>query len=119
MPSKQQQIGTWGEDRAVQWLQQHGYTILGRNYFAKVGEIDIIAEYRDTKRLCFIEVKTRKKRDGTAEYAHSPKKQQLIRQSAMLYCQEHAICLDTQEISFEHVSIYTQEPIYRVDHYIL
>jgi putative endonuclease len=50
--------GYLGEDLAIQYLTDIGYTIIQKNFtFGKIGEIDIIA--RDGKTLCFIEVKTR------------------------------------------------------------
>lgn len=119
MPSNKQQIGKWGEGQAVQWLQEHGYRIVEQNYFARVGEIDIIARHTQTGRLCFIEVKTRRKRDGTAEYANNAAKQQKSLQAAMLYCQEHDIDVDRTRMSFEHLSVYTNELDQMIDHYIL
>jgi len=50
--------GYLGEDLAIQYLTDIGYTIIQKNFtFGKIGEIDIIA--RDGKTLCFIEVKAR------------------------------------------------------------
>ena len=54
--SETQKIGEIGENIAVKFLVKHGFSILGRNYTKKWGEIDIIAE-KDT-RLYFIEVKS-------------------------------------------------------------
>ncbi|AJA48125.1 hypothetical protein UPF0102 [Clostridium pasteurianum DSM 525 = ATCC 6013] len=51
------EIGNYGENEAVQYLQDLNYEIIERNFKCKMGEIDIIAKYKET--LCFIEVKTR------------------------------------------------------------
>jgi len=48
-------IGRLGEDIAVRYLANRGYTIRGRNYKKKCGELDIIAEKDDV--LHFVEVK--------------------------------------------------------------
>lgn len=48
--------GLKGENEAVIFLQNKGYKIIERNFLCKLGEIDIIAESKNT--LCFIEVKT-------------------------------------------------------------
>lgn len=50
-------LGDKAENLATHFLEQEGYIILERNYFArKLGEIDIIAKLNDT--LHFIEVKS-------------------------------------------------------------
>ena len=51
------EIGKIGEDVAIKYLENLGYTIIERNFMAVQGEIDIIA--KDNKELVFIEVKTR------------------------------------------------------------
>ena len=55
--SARQLLGRYGEDRASDYLQGLGYSILERNWRCRIGEIDIIA--RDRDRFVFIEVKTR------------------------------------------------------------
>jgi len=50
-------LGFRGEALITNWLEQHDYTILERNYTARVGEIDIIAYKGDV--VAFVEVKTR------------------------------------------------------------
>ena len=51
------ELGNIAEDAAAAALEGAGYTILERNYFARVGEIDIIA--MDDGVICFVEVKKR------------------------------------------------------------
>ena len=50
-------FGKWGEDVAVNDLQENGFEILARNWRHEHKEIDIIAQ-REGK-LYFVEVKTR------------------------------------------------------------
>jgi putative endonuclease len=49
--------GTWGEQKAVEYLQNKGYEIVVKNYRHLQAEIDLIA--RKGKLLIFVEVKTR------------------------------------------------------------
>jgi len=53
-------LGTWGEQEAADYLQQKGYTILERDWKSGHRDIDIIA--RDGDVLVFVEVKTRRNR---------------------------------------------------------
>lgn len=56
--------GKTGEDKATQYLIDHSYTIVERNWSTRWGEIDIIAQKGDI--IYFFEVKTRQ----TAKYGH-------------------------------------------------
>ncbi len=49
------ETGVWGEDRALAFLTEKGYTVIERNYRSRRGEIDIIAQ--DGERIVFVEVK--------------------------------------------------------------
>lgn len=49
-------VGDTGEDVAADYLEDHGYKIVKRNYTNNFGEIDIIAKNKNT--LVFIEVKS-------------------------------------------------------------
>ena len=57
MTLKRKQFGNHAEDVAVRFLERRGYKILHRNFRLRFGEIDIIAQDKDT--LCFVEVKAR------------------------------------------------------------
>ena len=53
-------LGSFGELIAVRYLQSHGYIIVGRNVYARCGEIDVVAVDGDTKEYVFVEVKLRR-----------------------------------------------------------
>lgn len=55
--SNSQKIGELGEDIACNYLEEHCFSVLERNYTKKWGEIDIIAE--KNKMIYFIEVKSK------------------------------------------------------------
>lgn len=76
-------FGDRSENLATQFLEQEGFLILERNYFArKLGEIDIVAQYDNV--LHFIEVKS-----GRAEfdpvYNITPAKLRKVINSAQYY----------------------------------
>ena len=78
-------LARWGEDLAVQHLQEKGYKIISRNWrYSNIGEIDIIAQKGNT--ISFIEVKTRKnKRLGSPFESITIKKQRQIVKLAEIY----------------------------------
>lgn len=57
------EMGRWGEDQAVAYLEQQGYTILERDWHSGHRDIDIIALHDGM--LVFVEVKTRQNRTFT------------------------------------------------------
>ncbi len=77
-------LGSKGEDIATSYLKKKGYRIIARNYKTSSGEIDIIAEDRET--IVFIEVKTRA--DYSFGYPYEAvhyKKRQKLKNLALLY----------------------------------
>lgn len=56
-------LGAAGEESAVQYLLNNGFTVLGRNIYIGHHEIDILA--RDDTHLIFAEVKTRRQYPDT------------------------------------------------------
>lgn len=54
--AKHNEIGKLGENLAVKWLTNKGYSIVTQNYLKKYGEIDIVA--RETDKIHFVEVKS-------------------------------------------------------------
>lgn len=55
-PTEKQKVGRLGEDIAVKYLENKGFSVIERNYLKKCGEIDIIAKKAGITH--FIEVKS-------------------------------------------------------------
>ncbi len=104
MTTEKQNTGKLGEDIAVKYLENHGYSILERNYRKPWGEIDIIASENVPKNqflalksqeLVFFEVKTQNQKFEwrPEENITRHKKRQLSRIVAT-YIKEHKISED-------------------------
>ncbi len=77
-------IGSRGEDIAMEWLRQQGYYIVERNWRIGRYEIDIIAQRFDT--LHFVEVKTRHAGAWRSAYdSIDDTKRRTLRRGAMAY----------------------------------
>ncbi len=83
--SRNRILGTEGEELAVRYLTDRGFSIIERNYRAgRAGEIDIIAERGDL--VIFAEVKNRTtERFGGALYSIGAKKRGHIRAAARAF----------------------------------
>ena len=80
--------GKRGEEIAIRHLRQLGYVILERNYRCPLGEIDIVAQDKDT--IVFVEVKSRKTEDfGDPEQAVGRAKQKKISLLSLYYLTQH------------------------------
>lgn len=96
------ELGKFGEDYAVKYLQREGYQVCCRNYKCLIGEIDIIAQKDQT--LYFIEVKCRNHTAFGFPYeAVNKRKQHKIRKVAMNYLRSHTN--GEQNYSFIVISI--------------
>ena len=79
-------MGRAGEKRAVVFLKKKGFKILKTNYKPVFGEIDIIAQDKDT--IVFIEVKTRTSDNyGVPSEAVDKRKQEKYYKTATYYLQ--------------------------------
>ena len=89
--------GNRGEDIACDYLKNHGFKIIERNFRLKGGEIDIVAT-RDNI-LVFIEVKTRtSSRFGTGFEAITSWKLKALTKSAQFYKITHKDLPDAMRI---------------------
>jgi putative endonuclease len=88
MTNTRQSLGQRGEDYAAQYLIDHGYALLARNWRCPMGEIDLVTEKND--RLIFVEVRTRRgDRLGTPEESITPAKRAKLIAAAQTYLAEH------------------------------
>jgi len=80
------EFGEWGEQIAVDYLNNHNVKIVDRNIRTNYGEIDIIGQKDGV--LIFFEVKARRTEDfGNPEDAVNYIKQEHIRNSALEFFQ--------------------------------
>ena len=92
------EAGRQGENIAANFLKNHGFKIIQRNYRCSTGEIDIIA--KDGKTFVFVEVKTRSENsDELPEAALTQKKR-------------HRLCKAAQHFMNKYK---LEEPLYRFD----
>ncbi|MHB8156268.1 MAG: YraN family protein [Desulfocucumaceae bacterium] len=79
-------LGRAGEDAAVKYLKKKGMRVLHRNYWCRLGEIDIVA--MDGPYMVFVEVRTKAGGAfGLAQESITKKKIHKIRQVASCYIQ--------------------------------
>ena len=80
------EIGAFGEQLAVDYLNQMGLRVLARNWRCRYGELDIIAADDATRAVVFVEVKTRTgEQYGGVEQAVTPAKVRRLRRLAGLW----------------------------------
>lgn len=85
-------FGNEGEEIAVRYLINKGYSILKQNYRYGKGEIDIIARDPQEEGIVFVEVKSRKNLDfGYPEEAVTKNKIKQLKKIAELYLYENNI----------------------------
>lgn len=96
-------LGDIGENQAVAYLKRSHWKVIERNFFARVGEIDIIAKDPEGV-LVFIEVKSY----SVSDYTHpleaiTPEKQRKWWKAAEYYCYRKR--LDTSTCRFDVITV--------------
>ncbi len=96
-------IGIIGEKEAAKFLRNIGYVILSQNFFAREGEIDIVAKDKDE--YIFVEVKTRvSKKYGTPVEAVNDTKKKHILSTSQYYIYKYG--LENKYIRFDIIEVY-------------
>ncbi len=96
------ELGKWGEDLAVAYLQGKDYIIIERDWKSGRRDIDIIAK-DESGTIVFVEVKTRRNRVfGEPEEAIDYRKMQSLQQAINHYIKYHRI---NSEVRFDIISI--------------
>ena len=83
--------GNIAEDRAVVYLEEHGYFIAERNFYSRFGEIDIIAMRDDV--LHFVEVKSGEDYEKAIQNITPTKLSRLIK-TAHVYMKKNGLDVD-------------------------
>jgi putative endonuclease len=83
MITQKRMFGNQGENAVTQWLTEHHFSILARNYHTRTGEVDIIAAKNDV--VSFVEVKTRKSPQFSILNTITYTKQKRIARAAISY----------------------------------
>ena len=72
--------GRWAEEYVARWYEQHGYTVVARNFRSKRGELDVVVMHGTVLVVC--EVKARANNAfGFAAEAVTPAKQLKVRRA--------------------------------------
>jgi len=101
------QKGLYYERQAENYLKKNGLKPITRNYWCKLGEIDLIMEHQET--IVFIEVKYRKsKKYGGALHALTLAKQKKLKKAIQYYIQHHQLQNNALRVDF--VAINGQNP---------
>lgn len=83
-------VGEAAEDRALQYLQQQGLSLVERNFRCKGGEIDLVMQERNT--LVFVEVRKRAdNRYGGAAASVTARKQARLILAAHIFLQRYGM----------------------------
>lgn len=99
---EKKELGKKGEELALQFLKKKGYRILEKNYICRLGEIDLIAQEKDT--LAFVEVKTRRSTAfGPPQMAVDQKKQEQLSKAALQFLKERR--LEEAKARFDVIAI--------------
>ena len=106
------ELGKFGEELAVAFLQQNGYEILETNWTFQKAEIDIIAQKENI--LAVIEVKTRSSIEfGLPQDFVKPKKIQLLVKAI----NEYVIANDLDvEVRFDIMAIHAKGKNFEIEH---
>ena len=106
------ELGKFGEELAVDFLEKNGYEILETNWVFDKAEIDIIAQKNGI--LAVVEVKTRSSIDfGLPQDFVKPKKIQLLVKAVNEYVIQNDLDV---EVRFDIVAIHKEKPDFVIEH---
>ena len=105
-------LGKFGEELAVDFLEKNGYEILETNWVFDKAEIDIIAQKENI--LAVVEVKTRSSLDfGLPQEFVRPKKIQLLVKAVNEYVIQNDLDV---EVRFDIVAIHKENAAFVIEH---
>ncbi len=105
-------LGKFGEELAVDFLEKNGYEILETNWVFDKAEIDIIAQKENI--LAVVEVKTRSSIEfGLPQEFVKPKKIQLLLKAVNEYVIQHDLDV---EVRFDIIAIHKEKTDFVIEH---
>ncbi len=108
------ELGKLGEEMAVEFLRENGYTILETNWTFQKAEVDIIAQKENI--LAVIEVKTRSTLDfGLPQDFVKPKKIQLLVKAVDAFINQRNLDI---EVRFDIIAIHKEGKSFVIEHLI-
>ena len=109
---KHNEFGKEGEEIAVNYLLEHGYRVLYRNYRYLKAEVDIIAEKEDM--IAMVEVRARSN-DQIIAIADTITKKKI---KLLVMAADHFVTemhLD-KEVRFDIIAILKNKKVFKIDH---
>lgn len=107
--TKAKKTGSLAEDLACNYLSKQGLTLVSRNYYCRLGEIDLIM--RDKSYLVFIEVRYRNNSSfGSGAESVTLSKQAKLIKTAQFYLQQKKL-IDKISCRFDVISVKDREKI--------
>ncbi|MBT2501595.1 YraN family protein [Curtobacterium sp. ISL-83] len=107
-------LGRYGEEHAAEWLREHGFRVVERNWRCARGEIDIIAW--DSCTLVFVEVKTRSGlRTGHPFEAITASKVLRLRRLVPAWFDDHPE-VSARAIRIDALAVHVDGPLVVVEH---
>ena len=106
------ELGKFGEELAVDFLEKNGYEILETNWFFDKAEVDIIAQKETI--LAVVEVKTRSSLEfGLPQEFVKPKKIQLLVKAINEYVTQNDLEV---EVRFDIIAIHKENNEFVLEH---
>jgi putative endonuclease len=101
------ELGRAAEAAAAVWLEGKGYVVLARNHAIRRGEVDLVC--RDGATLCFVEVRSRSRRDfGSPASSVDVRKARRVVLAATDWAVRHGGL--SQDMRFDVVAVDLSEP---------
>jgi len=108
-------LGKLGERLAAKFLSSKGFQIIEMNFHKRWGEIDIVAQDKDT--LVFVEVKTRMESDRISpEESITPWKIMTLKRTALFYKNLHPELPELLRIDFVGVVLKNDFEVKKINH---
>lgn len=107
------ELGTQGEECAIRYLKSKKYKIICKNFYTRMGEIDVVAKKENY--IIFIEVKTRTNfKYGTPASAVDSNKIRHMKSAAKVFLMFNRF--NKYSIRFDVIEVFFQNGNYKINH---